>query len=102
MLEIKDVEFSRKLRNNEVSPEELRDYLLKNFSVFELADELAGYLLEDLQYANNMIILTPVQDQLLERLFNRLIRLKHLDKGRKPKNEKTLKEREAIDEGLFR
>lgn len=101
-MDIKHKEMDRRLSENLVSPEELAEYLVKNYSVFEIANELAGYLIEDRQYANNMIILSPQQDQLLERLLNRLIRLKHLDKGRKPKTEKYLKQRETLDDGLFK
>ena len=101
-MEIRNKEFDRRLDDNQVSPEELTDYLVRNYSVYELATELAGYLIEDRLYANNMIILSPQQDQLLERLFNKLMRLKHLDKGRKPKTEKYLKQREEIDTNLFK
>lgn len=101
-MEIKDKTFDKRLDDNQVSPEELTEYLVRNYSVYELANELAGYVIEDRQYENNMIILSPVQDQLLERLFNKLIRLKHLDKGRKAKTEKYLRQRETLDDGLFK
>lgn len=101
-MEIKDRNIDRQLDENLVSPEKLSEYLVRNYSVYELASELAGYIIEDRQYANNMIILSPQQDQLLERLMNKLIRLKHLDKGRKPKTEKYLKQRETLDENLFK
>ena len=101
-MEIKHKEIDKQLDDNLISPEQLSEYLVRNYSVYELASELAGYIIEDRQYANNMIILSPVQDQLLERLFNKLVRLKHLDKGRKAKTEKYLKQRETLDNGLFK
>ena len=101
-MDIKNKELDRRLSENLVSPEELTEYLVKNYSVFEIANELAGYMIEDRQYANNMIILSPVQDQLIERLFGKLVRLKYVDKGRKPKTDRYLKERNTLDEGLFK
>lgn len=101
-MEIKDKAFDKRLDDNLVSPEELTEYLVRNYSVYELANELAGYIIEDKQYANNRIILSPVQDQLVERLFNKLVRLKYVDKGRKPKTDRYLKERETLEDSLFK
>lgn len=97
-MEFKDPTFAKRFRANEVSPEELKDYLMRNYSVFELADALAEYLIEDRLYMANRIVLTPAQQQMLQVMFKRVSRPLNADKGRKPKNEKTLVKRE---EGLF-
>ena len=101
-MDIKNKEMDRRLSENLVSPEELTEYLVKNHSVYEIANELAGYLIEDALYEANRIILTQAQDQLVERLWNKLVRLKRTDVGRKAKTEKYLKQNRGIDEGLFK
>ena len=101
-MEIKDRNIDRQLDENLIAPEKLAEYLVRNYSVYELADELAGYIIEDRQYRNNMVILSPVQNQLLERLLGKLVRQKYVDKGRKPKTDRYLKERDTLDEKLFK
>ena len=95
-------EISTRLSESTISPEELTEYLVKNHSGFEIANELAGYLIEDALYDANRIILTQAQDQLVERLFNKLVRLKRSDVGRKAKTEKYLRQNKGIDESLFK
>lgn len=101
-MELRNKEISVRLFNSEISPEELTEYLVKNHSVYEIASELAGYLIEDALYEANRIILTKSQDQLVERLFNKLVRLKYDDKGRKARSDKYIKQNQGIDESLFK
>lgn len=101
-MELRNKDIATRLQNAEVSPEELTEYLVKNYSVYEIANELAGYLIEDALYEANRIILTQAQDQLVERLWNKLVRLKRTDVGRKAKTEKYLRQNRGIDEGLFK
>lgn len=101
-MELRNKDIARRLLESTISPEELTEHLVKNYSVYEIANELAGYLIEDSLYEANRIILTQAQDQLVERLFNKLVRLKRSDVGRKAKTEKYLRQNRGIDEGLFK
>ena len=101
-MELRNKELARRLNDGLVSPEELKDYLVRNYSVFELADELAGYLIEDILCESNRVILTATQAQLMERMFSKLVRLKRTDVGRKARTEKYLRQNRGVDESLFR
>lgn len=101
-MELRNKDIARRLLESTISPEELTEHLVKNYSVYEIANELAGYLIEDSLYEANRIILTQAQDQLVERLFNKLVRMKRSDVGRKAKTEKYLRQNRGIDEGLFK
>lgn len=96
MLEIKDAAISKKIRNGEMSMEELGSYLLDTFPVKQIACELAGYYIDDNFFNQNKVILTPKQQEMLRMAFEKIARPLYLDKGRKPRTEKYLKLREAI------
>ena len=98
----KNKDFEKRFRADMVPAEELKEYLVRNYSVFELADELSSYLIEDNLLANNRIILSPKQEELLKIMFDRIARRRYVDKGRKPVNAKTLAERESLDAELFK
>lgn len=94
MLELsKDIK--NQLREGKITKKELVDHLVRNHSVFDIADELAVYLIESAQCEANMIILTPKQHQLLLKVMGKITRELHTDLGRKPKSEKRLKQREV-------
>lgn len=102
MIKITDTKLAERLRASEVTAEELGTYLLNNYPSAQIANELAGYLLEEMAFQNNKIILSPAQLQLVKIMFSRIARTRYLDKGRKPKNADTLAERKGIDETLFK
>ena len=101
MFQFKDKDFYKRLLNNEISPEALKEHLMRNYSVFDLSDALADYLLEDIECTRNQIILSPKQSQILEILLSRIVREKHTGLGRKPKTQKYLEAREDINPDLF-
>ena len=101
-MELRNKDISLRLQNLELSPEELTDYLVKNHSVYEIAKELAGYLIEETLYQENQVILTQNQAQLVERLFSKLVRMKRSDVGRKARTEKYIRQNQGIDENLFK
>ena len=102
MIKITDTKLCERLRASEVEPEELGQYLLNNYPSAQIANELAGYMIEELLFQNNKIILSPKQEALLKIMFNRIARTRYLDKGRKPKNADTIAERQGLDVELFK
>lgn len=101
MFTFKDSQFEKKLRAGEVSPEELKEHLMRQYSVFDLADALADYLIEENECIKNQVILTPKQSQIIEILLSRIVREKHTGLGRKPKTQKYLEAREDVNPDLF-
>lgn len=101
MFNFKNKDFEKRLRSDEVSPEELKDHLVRNYTAFELADALADYLIEENVCEQNKVILSAKQSQILEILLGKLIREKHTGLGRKPKTKKYLEAREDINPDLF-
>ena len=101
MFAFKDNTFEKKFRNGEVSPEQLKEHLMRNYSVFDLADALADYLIEENEFVKNKIVLTNKQTQLIEILMGKIARPVYEGKGRKPKTAKYLEARENIDPDLF-
>ena len=101
MFNFKNKDFEKRLRADEVSPEELKEHLVRNYTAFELADALADYLIEENACEQNKIILSTKQSQILEILLGKLIREKHTGLGRKPKSKKYLEAREDINPDLF-
>lgn len=94
-------EFAKRFRDGEVTKDELKEHLVRNYSVYDIADELANFLIEDNEFKRNQVILSPKQVQLIEVLFKKLAREKYTDKGRKPKTDKYLSQREDINPELF-
>ena len=101
MFSFKDVQFEKKLRAGEVSPEQLKEHLVRYYSAFDLADALADYLIEENECVKNQIVLTAKQSQIIELLLSRIVREKHTGLGRKPKSKKYLDAREDINPDLF-
>ena len=101
MFTIKDKDFYKKLLNDEVSPEQLKEYLVRNYSAYDMADALADYVIEEVECSKNQIILTTKQSQIIELLLGRIVREKHTGLGRKPKTKKYLDAREDINPELF-
>lgn len=101
MFSFKDLQFEKKLRAGEVSPEQLKEHLVRYYSAFDLADALADYLIEENECVKNQIILTAKQTQIIELLLSRIVREKHTGLGRKPKTQKYLEAREDINPDLF-
>ena len=101
-MEIRDKVFAQRYRDGLVTVDEMKDHLVRNYSVFDLADELAGYLIEDSEFKRNQIILSPKQEQLFKLVLGKIVRPKNVDLGRKPKTEKYLSQREDINPDLFR
>lgn len=101
MFTFKDREFYKRMLNNEISPEEIKEHLVRNYSAYELADSLADYLIEDVECSRNQIVISAKQSQIIELLLSRIIREKHTGLGRKPKTKKYLDQREDINPDLF-
>ena len=101
MFQFCDPTFEKRFRNNEVSPEQLKEHLMRNYSVFDLADALTDYLIEENEFVKNKIVLTNKQTQLIEILMRKIARPVYADKGRKPKTSKYLDAREDINPDLF-
>ena len=101
MFEFKDKDFYKKLLSGEVSSEQLKDHLIRNHSAYELADALCDYLIEELEFSKNKIVLTNKQTQLLEILLGKIARPVNEGLGRKPKTVKYLEARENINPDLF-
>jgi len=101
MFQFKDKEFYKRMLNDETSPEEIKEHLIRNYSVYDLADALTDTIIQDIEFDKNTIILSNKQSQLLEILLSRLIREKHTGLGRKPKSKKYLEARENINPDLF-
>ena len=94
-------DFARRFRNGEVTRDELKEYLVRNYSVYDIADELAGFLIEDNEFKRNQIILSPKQEQIIKVVLSKIARPKNVELGRKPKTEKYLSQREEINPELF-
>lgn len=101
MFTFKNKDFYKSLLSNDVSPEELKDHLVRNYSAYELADALADFLIEELEFTRNKIVLTNKQTQLIEILMGKIARPVYEGKGRKPKTAKYLDAREDINPDLF-
>lgn len=76
-MEIRDKVFAQRYRDGLVTVDEMKNHLVRNYSVFDLADELAGYLIEDSEFKRNQIILSPKQEQLLKVLLRNYAVVEH-------------------------
>ena len=97
-MEINNKDLVTKLKNGTATNEEIVDYLAKNYSVFEIAKELADYLIEDYLCKGNQMILSPRQQQLFEVVLAKIMRPQRSDVGRKPRTDKYLRARSTVDE----
>ncbi len=101
MFQFKDREFYKRMLNEEVSQEEIKEHLIRNYSVYDLADALVDTIVQDIECSRNQIIISAKQSQIIEALLGRIIREKHTGLGRKPKTKKYLDAREDINPDLF-
>lgn len=97
MIAINDKGLQDKLKSGTIKRSELTNYLVRNVSVYAIADELAGNIIEDALCENNMIILSQAQYQLLSHLLGKLVRLKRTDVGRKAKTEKYIRQNQGVN-----
>lgn len=92
-MECKDPIFYRRYKNSEVSPEELTQFLIRNYNVYELASELADRLMEENLFVQNKIVLSPRQEQMIRLMLSKITRPLNVNKGRKPVNQATIDKR---------
>lgn len=97
MITINDKGLQDKLKSGTIKRSELTNYLVRNVSVYEIADELAGHIIEDALCENNMIILSQAQAQLLSHLLGKLVRPKRTDVGRKARTEKYIRQNQGVN-----